>query len=72
MVETSDLLGFLDAAEEKMHKDPRMDDVSDIPFDAKRLNLRLLLADLHDGAGLIRRGDYSWHVMSWDQLLAAW
>jgi len=30
---------FLDAAEVKMHADPRMDDLGDIPFDAKRLIL---------------------------------
>jgi len=28
---------FLDAAEEKMHADPRMEAVDDIPFDARRL-----------------------------------
>jgi uncharacterized protein YbaA (DUF1428 family) len=30
---------FLDAAEEKMHQDPRMEMTSDMPFDAKRLIL---------------------------------
>ena len=30
---------FLDAAEEKMHQDPRMESVGDIPFDPKRLIL---------------------------------
>jgi len=30
---------FLDAAEAKMHADPRMESVDDIPFDAKRLIL---------------------------------
>lgn len=30
---------FLDAAEEKMHQDPRMDELGDLPFDAKRLIL---------------------------------
>jgi uncharacterized protein YbaA (DUF1428 family) len=30
---------FLDAAEAKMHADPRMEDLGDIPFDAKRLIL---------------------------------
>src|SRR6478735_10629037 len=30
---------FLDAAEEKMHADPRMESVGDIPFDPKRLIL---------------------------------
>ena len=30
---------FLDAAEEKMHQDPRMEGVGDIPFDPKRLIL---------------------------------
>lgn len=28
---------FLDAAEEKMHQDPRMEMTADMPFDAKRL-----------------------------------
>ena len=28
---------FLDTAEEKMHQDPRMDELGDLPFDAKRL-----------------------------------
>jgi len=30
---------FLDAAETKMHADPRMEEIGDIPFDAKRLIL---------------------------------
>ena len=32
-------MAFLDAAEEKMHQDPRMEIFGDIPFDGKRMIL---------------------------------